>query len=62
MNKNVVFPKDQIIFKPTSWRTKIDLIKRLIFKTPILLALMGGQSTGKTTFLRLLQSDFILEY
>lgn len=47
----------RVLFKPHSWLTKIEFIKRLIVENNVLIALMGEQGGGKTTFANILHLE-----
>ena len=48
-------------FKPVSWFPKIEFIQRLILNNSVLIALLGEQGSGKTTFVNLLQAELAPE-
>jgi len=43
------------VFKPSSWRTRIDFINHLILNNNILISILAEQGGGKTAFSNLLQ-------
>ena len=49
-------PVTKQIFKPSSWLTKIDYINHLVLFNNVMIAILGEQGAGKTTFIDLLQS------
>lgn len=49
--------RQETLFKPASWQTKIDFINHLVLFNNVLIAILAEKEGGKTSFVRFLQEN-----
>ncbi len=48
---------NRVIFKPEAWLATVDFVKRLVLENNVMMAILGEQGNGKTTFAHLLNTE-----
>jgi DamX protein len=48
---------NRVIFKPEAWLATVDFVKRLVLENNVMMAILGEQGNGKTTFAHLLHAE-----
>lgn len=59
-DKNVLSGKAQtsnVVFKPDSWLATMNFVKHLVLNNNVMIAILGEQGSGKTTFSHLLHEE-----